>query len=144
MRAARWLLGWSVLGLAACAAAPGDPPKGAAPKPAAMASLANTRWVGVVPEGAEARNAPRLEFSATGRINGFTGCNMMSGAYRVEEGRVRLGPLMATKRMCLGPEMDYERRVLAAMGEDSKVSREGDRLVFESSKGRFEFVLAKD
>lgn len=141
MKVARWLLGWSVVGLAACAAAPGDPGKGAAPPPPA---LANTRWVGVLPEGADPRHAPRIEFSAPGRLSGFTGCNMMSGAYRVEQGRLLLGPIMATKRMCLGPGMDYERRVLAAMGEDAKVTREGERLVFETGKGRFEFVPAKD
>ena len=144
MRLAHWLLGWSVVGLAACAAAPGDPPQGKAAASAPAPSLANTRWVGVVPEGADPRHAPRLEFSGTGRMNGFTGCNMMSGAYRMEEGRLRLGPIMATKRMCLGPEMDYERRVLAAMGEDARVTREGDKLVFETAKGRFEFVPAKD
>ena len=144
MRLAHWILGWSVAGLAACAAAPGDGAGSKTPAPAAAASLANTRWVGVLPQGADPRNAPRVEFSATGRVNGFTGCNMMSGAYQVEEGRVRLGPLMATKRMCVGPEMEYERRVLAAMSEDAKVTREGEKLVFETAKGRFEFIPAKD
>ena len=138
IRAMALLAAWAIAG---CAAVPGG--TGAAPA-AEPASLAGTRWVGVLPAGADPRHAPRLEFSGAGRVNGFTGCNMMSGGYSVEGGRVKLGPIMATKRFCVGPEMDYEKQVLAAMGQDAVGERRGDRLVFTAPGGRYEFLAARD
>jgi heat shock protein HslJ len=131
MKPARWLAGLSALGLAACAAAP------AGPGPAAAPSLLGTRWVGVV-DASDRRHLPRLEFTQ-GRVSGFTGCNMMSGTWSVEGGVVRLGPLMATKRFCVGPEMDIEKRVLAAMGEKATITQADGRLVFATDAGKFEF-----
>ena len=122
----------------------GAVPTGSAAAPVEPASLAGTRWVGVLPQGADPRHAPRLEFAAAGRVNGFTGCNMMSGSYTLEGARVKLGPIMATKRFCAGPEMEYEKAVLAAMGQDATGAREGGKLVFTAPGGRFEFVPAKD
>jgi heat shock protein HslJ len=76
-------------------------------------------------------------------VAGYTGCNMLSGAWRVENGEVKLGPLATTKRMCLGPEGDIEKRVLAALTPQSRVTREGGRLVFTAPGGaRFEFEEA--
>ena len=61
------------------------------------------------------RTLPRLEFSAGGKLNGFTGCNMMSGAYRVEEGRVRLGPLDLFVPALLKPAAQRWRVALGAV-----------------------------
>jgi heat shock protein HslJ len=104
-----------------------------------MASLAGTRWTGVVEGKPDPRTLPRLEFTDT-RVAGFTGCNMLSGTWKLENGAPRVGPLATTKRMCLGPEGEVEKRVLAAIGPDSHVTREGNRLVFTAPSGaRFEF-----
>lgn len=126
------------LGLAACAAtvAPGPAADAALP-----ASLVGTRWVGVA-EGADPSALPRLEFVREGRVTGYTGCNLMSGTWQVEAGEIRVGPIVATKRMCVGPEGEVERRFLAAAG--GRVLREGGRLVFSGPGGaRFEFTPAK-
>ncbi len=141
MSIARKLQWLCVLGLAACAADPssggGAPRAAAAP---AAASVAGTRWVGIVDAGADHRTLPRLEFVREGRLAGYTGCNMLSGAWKMEDGAVRVGALATTKRMCVGPEGEYERRMLAAMGEGARGVREGDRLVFTGPGGaRFEF-----
>ena len=124
--------------LAACAAPPA-PSAAAAPQPA---SLAGTRWVGVVAGEPDPRTLPRLEFLGGGRVTGYTGCNMLNGAWRLEGAEVRLGPLVTTKRACVGPEGDAEQRFLAASG--GRVTREGDRLVFVGPRGeRFEFRAAE-
>lgn len=125
----------SSLGLAACAAAPGGPPD-------LGRDLAGTRWVGVVDASAERRTVPRLEFVREGRLTGFTGCNMLSGTWSMQGRDVRLGSVSTTKRMCLGPEMDIERRLLAALGERTRVRLEGERLLLTSGTARFEFVPA--
>jgi len=111
----------------------------ASAKPEAS-SLAGTRWKGVVEPSTAAGMIPWLDFTAD-RLSGFTGCNQLSGTWRDEGGEIRLGALAATKRGCLGPASDLERRVLAAMSERARVSREGAKLVFTGPGGeRFEFV----
>ena len=118
----------------ACACATGS--GGEAP------SLAGTRWVGVIDAGLDPAMAPRLEFVA-GRVQGYTGCNMMSGSWSEQGGEVRFGAIAATKRMCIGPGGDVEKRLLAALHDGSRVAREGERLwVVSPSGARFAFVPA--
>jgi len=133
------------LALGACANAPEAtaPSRAPAAAPAAAPlSLAGTRWIGVVEGNPDPRSLPRLEFVTSERVAGYTGCNMMSGGWRMEGGTVRVGPLVSTKRACVGPESEIERRVVAALA--GTVKREGDRLVFTGAGGeRFEFMPAQ-
>ena len=148
MMMARSLLSMCVLGLSACAAAPADsggPPKpaGTAAQSASASGLTGTRWVGVIDAGLDARAAPRLEFLEGGRLAGFTGCNMLSGAWRVEDSQLRFGNIATTKRMCMGPEAEVEKRLVAAIGVEASVRREGAKLVLTGPGGaRFEFLQA--
>jgi heat shock protein HslJ len=101
-----------------------------------------TRWIGAG-KGADPRTLPRLEFIQEGRMSGFTGCNLLSGGWRMEGGEVRLGPIVTTKRFCVGPEGETERRMLAALGETSRVTREAGKLVLTAPDGaRFELIEA--
>jgi heat shock protein HslJ len=135
----RFLAAAALLALGACAA-PGGPASGAAASGIDPAALMGTRWVGAVGGSVDRRAVPRLEFVREGRLTGFTGCNLLSGAWRREGGQVLLGPVATTKRMCLGPEGELEKRVLAAMVDGSRVTVSGDRLLLESPTGaRFEF-----
>ncbi len=148
MRIARALMGMCALGLGACAAAPNEPTSASPPSaPAAAsvapASLVGTRWIGSAEKSADPRTLPRLEFVTEGRVSGFTGCNLLSGTWRMEGGEVKLGTLVTTKRMCLGPEGETEKRMLAALGENGRVTREGSKLVLTGAGGaRFELVEA--
>jgi heat shock protein HslJ len=144
----RSLISMCLFGLAACAAAPGGAGSGSAgaapPAPGSGVSLAGTRWMAQAGAGADSRATARLEFVPGGRITGFTGCNMLSGTWRMEGGEVRFGGIATTKRMCVGPEGEVEKRLLASLGEDSRVRREGSRLVLSAPGGaRFEFAEAK-
>lgn len=137
MMIARPLLGICLAGLSACAAAPAGSASGAASAPP---TLTGTRWVGVVDGSIDRRAIPRLEFVREGRLAGFTGCNLLSGSWTMEGGEARLGPVATTKRMCLGPEGDLEKRVLAVLVDRSRVTRQGDKLVLVGPGGeRFEF-----
>ncbi len=138
-----WICAW---GLAACAMppSPGGPPAArAAAVPAAAASMVGTRWKGIAP-GVDERQLPWLEFVVEGRLSGFTGCNLLHGAWKNEGGEVRIGPLVTTKRGCVGPGGDMEKRLLATLTPQSRVTREGGRLVFTAPGGeRLEFVEVK-
>lgn len=136
-----------LFGLAACTAVPGGSESGsagAAPPPQRGASLVGTRWVGEAGAGVDGAALPRLEFVSGGRMTGFTGCNMLSGTWRMEGGEVRFGGIATTKRMCLGPEGEAEKRLLAALGDGTRVRREGSRLVLTAPGGAsFKFTEAK-
>jgi heat shock protein HslJ len=104
-------------------------------------TLLDTRWVGVVEPSLERNAAPRIEFTGPERVVGFTGCNMFSGKWSVEGGVTRLAGLATTKRMCMGPAGEIEERVLAALSAQSRVTRDGDRLIVTAPSGaRFEFT----
>jgi len=145
MITARGFLPLVALALGACANAPQAEAPSRAPAAAPVAaplSLTGTRWIGVVEGSPDPRSLPRLEFVTSERVAGYTGCNMMSGGWRMEAGTVRVGPLVSTKRACVGPESEIERRVVAALA--GTVKREGDRLVFTGAGGeRFEFMPAQ-
>jgi len=145
MITARGFLPLVALALGACANAPQAEAPSRAPAAAPVAaplSLTGTRWIGVVEGSPDPRSLPRLEFVTSERVAGYTGCNMMSGGWRMEGGAVRVGPLVSTKRACVGPESEIERRVVAALA--GTVKREGDRLVFTGAGGeRFEFMPAQ-
>jgi heat shock protein HslJ len=115
--------------------------RGAAPGSAA-ASLAGTRWTGVVDPGTPEGNVPRLELVAEGRLAGYSGCNLMNGSWQAQEGEARVGPLVTTKRACAGPEAQIEKRLLAALTE-GRLVKEGAKLVAIGKGGeRFEFTAA--
>jgi heat shock protein HslJ len=143
MITARSFLPLLALAVGACAQAPAPRQAEAmTPKAAPVSeSLVGTRWIGVVPGNPDPRTLPRLEFTTSERVTGYTGCNMMNGGWRMEGGTIRVGPIVATKRACVGPENEIERRLSAAL--TGTVTREGDRLVFTGPKGeRFEFMPA--
>ena len=130
-----------LLGLAACAAAPsggGMTPASASAAPA----IAGTRWIGVVDASIPEAARPRLEFNDQGRISGFTGCNMLSGTWRLEGNEVRFGPVTTTKRGCMGVEGDIEKRFLAALSSGTSARRDGQRLRLTAPGGTFELSAA--
>jgi heat shock protein HslJ len=112
------------LAAAACAAQPVSEP-----------SLAGKHWVAPAPEVEDAKQRPRLEFMRDGRLAGYTGCNVLAGKWRLEAGIVRLEGLVATKRGCLGPAGDVEKRFLSAVTPSSRISLEGATLVIQGPGG---------
>src|SRR5262249_11128418 len=71
---------------------------------------------------------PRLEFIGEGRMSGYTGCNMFSGDWSMQGATVVVGRMAMTKRLCMGPVRDVEKRFIAAMQEGSRGTRTGHKL----------------
>jgi heat shock protein HslJ len=118
---------------------PAKPVAAAAPAPPSAGGLTGTRWKAVVASGVDEAAIPWLEF-AEGRVAGYTGCNMLSGAWRMEGSELRIGSLVTTKRACLGPGGENEKRVLSTLNERARITRDGPKLVAVAPDGeRFEF-----
>ena len=129
--------------LAACAADPLPAPLVPVTAPVLTPQVIGTRWIGAADMGDPA-HTPTLEFVNGDHVAGFTGCNMLSGQWHAEGDTVQLSRVVITKRACAGPESEIERRVLAAINDNSRVVREGDRLVATGASGaRYEFSVAK-
>lgn len=71
------------------------------------------------------------------RVSGSTGCNSFSGPYRFDRGQVTAGPLITTKRACIGRAGNaQEQAVLRILGQRMQASamRNG-RLVLRAQTG---------
>ena len=127
MHIARILLAAGALALCACATPAKSNP-----------SVADTRWAAKGETSVDPRQVPRLQFLAEGKLTGYTGCNRMAGAWRLEGDEIKVSELSSTKRACLGPGAEVERRFTTALG--GRINLEGEKLVVSSGNERVELV----
>ena len=73
-----------------------------------------------------------------GRVTGNSGCNRFNGRFTLDRGRLSAGPLITTKRACVGRFQNVqERDLLALLGQRLSVSRNrGGKLVMTGARGR--------
>jgi heat shock protein HslJ len=122
----RCMLGACLAAVAACASVAAD-------KSAPPLSLEGPRWVMGGPKS-DAESMPRLEFTREGRVSGFTGCNRLSGSYRLDEDRLEV-MAATTKRACPGPGGEAEQKLLAVLADRPRVRIEGSRLLLTGASG---------
>lgn len=104
--------------LGACAQAP------------ALPDLNDTRWQG------EGQPPTQLRLEANGQASGFGGCNRFSGRWHIDGGQLRLGPLAATRMMCLTPGGEQEGPFLASLEATRSARLEGGRLLLLDAQGQ--------
>ena len=104
--------------LSACAQAP------------ALPELGDTQWLG------DGTPPTQLRFDANGQASGFGGCNRFSGRWRIDGGQLRLGPLAATRMMCLTPGGEQEGPFLASLEATRSARLEGGRLLLLDAQGQ--------
>lgn len=123
---------------AACAAAPG-----------AQAPLPGTSWkLASADRGPLAARAAgsgiTLAFDA-GRMSGHGGCNQYGASYTVEGEQLRPGPVVATKRACIGAGNEVEAAWFAQLAQPLAYSHRDGRLVLRGADGtELGFVPAGD
>lgn len=112
--------------------------------PASTLDLEGTAWRLVTLDAVPASGpSATLEFGANGTVSGSTGCNRFSGTYVLEGDDLTIGPLAVTRRACLPPNGEQERRILEALDSVDRVDLEDGRLVLSTSTGtRTEFEPA--
>lgn len=71
----------------------------------------------------------------SGRISGYSGCNNFSGSYRLEDGRVTVGPVASTQMACPEPGASVERAFHQALAGTLQYSIDGDALTLSSTSG---------
>lgn len=71
------------------------------------------------------------------RVTGYGGCNRFSGTARFGAGSLGLGPLVSTKRACVGEGQTREHAYFGALIQVSKLFGDGaDRLRMQLEDGR--------
>jgi heat shock protein HslJ len=66
-----------------------------------------------VTQGDFGREIPVLEFhKADGKVMGNSGCNRLSGSYKIEGNKITFGPMISTKMACPG---NGEQRFMTAL-----------------------------
>jgi heat shock protein HslJ len=74
-------------------------------------------------------------FDEDGNVSGSAGCNSFSGTYTVDGDTIELGPLASTKKACAEDVMTQEAAFLAAMGNATTLTIDGDRLELRDDDG---------
>jgi putative lipoprotein len=110
------------------------------------ASLTNTYWrVTVIADSPAQPGADRGELNLIlgESAKGYSGCNRFTGAYESSSGAIKIGPLAATRKMCM-QTMDQEMAYLKSLEESRRYEIIGDNLTLFSGSGdallRFEAV----
>lgn len=102
------------LALALLAACGETPAQRAEPRPMPVRTLEGQTWV-LDRLGAEAVSTPVTAVFAGDTVSGAGPCNSYRGLFAEAGGKLSIGPLATTRRIC--PAQALEDRFLAAMGE---------------------------
>ena len=125
----RRVLALAALGLASCTTP--------APKPVAGDSLSGTRWSLVSFGGSPilASESTSMNFEK-GRLSGSDGCNRYSTGYSAAEGRLKIGPNIASTRMaCPAPIMEEATTFIGMLARTAGFRLDGERMTLLDSSG---------
>ena len=76
-----------------------------------------------------------VQFRSKGRIHGYGGCNRLFAEYQVEGGRIFIGPVAATRRVCAQDVMAQEAALARALEGARTFQRYRIRLVLFDKDG---------
>lgn len=104
---------------------------------AAPPTLADSQWIARSINGQPVADgvSSTVEFEGTTAVAGSTGCNRYRGEVTIDGGALAFGPLATTRRACLPPQMDQERRFTQALRATTAWQRDGDDLAFLDDRG---------
>ncbi len=88
-----------------------------------LSSLAGSEW------GLEGQDAPFVQFGSDGDMNGNGGCNNFGGSYKLNGQRLIIGPIMSTKKACMGDIMKQEAAFFRALQNAHRIEATHLKLV---------------
>lgn len=68
------------------------------------------------------------------QVRGFSGCNTFTGTYKADNGKISIGPVAMTRKMCFSA-MDQESAFHKAINSFALYRVDGERLTIEDNKG---------
>lgn len=71
-----------------------------------------------------------IQFDASGRVFGHTGCNTFRGRYTRNRAAIDVGPLASTERACAEALMLQEARMLRSLDAVTTIASQADGAVF--------------
>ncbi len=77
-----------------------------------------------------------LQFTPGGLLVVDGACNRYSGDYRLDAGRLLVGPLAGTRRACAGERMAFDDALTAALADTDSVLTDGRQLVLSGAGER--------
>ena len=122
----------SLVALLGCAAQPPATGQTAGKGTVSMDALQGKTWVlAQFDDGSQAPSEPPVTaVFAAGKVSGSGGCNQYSAIVTSPSpGALRVGPVAATKRFCLGAAGENEQRYFAALAKATGYAIEDGRLV---------------
>ena len=92
-------------------------------------------WKEVQGHEIEAKSA-YLEFSASGRTSGSSGCNRMMGEYKINKARISFKGLASTRMFCEDISGEEERLILKVLEETQSWKLDQNALNFLQADGK--------
>lgn len=107
-------------------------------------SIADSRWSlaesSFEPSELKGRvRPPSLQFSGD-RLSANSGCNVANGAFKVESGRLQVGPMASTRRACPSPIAEFENRLFALLTANPTIAIDGDVLTLAAGDDSVRFA----
>lgn len=104
-----------------------------------LSSLAGSEW------GYEGQDGPFVKFGANGEMNGNGGCNNFGGSYELNGERLIIGPIMSTKKACMGDVMKQETEFFRALQQAHHVKATHLRLsIFDAENNEILSLVRRD
>jgi heat shock protein HslJ len=118
---------------------------GGGAKPISLAEMVGTQWGAMTISGMPVVEPGKstLRFVSEKEVSGSGGCNGFSGAMKMEGGQLKIGPLLATKRGCVGPIQQQESQFLKQLQEARNFKMIGEDMVLVDANGQSLLLLRK-
>ena len=100
-------------------------------------TLAGSEWqpVCIPGEVLPAKASAFVQFRSGGRLLGHTGCNRLTGEYRVDGERIHIGKLSSTRKACGVDVMQQEQALIQALDKAHTFRRARTRLFLFDDDG---------
>ncbi|MFC8227731.1 META domain-containing protein [Streptomyces sp. NPDC057287] len=99
-----------------------------------VTGLASGSTAASLPAGTE--DKAHLTFAKDGSVEGSLGCNSFHGKAAVSGFTLAFGPLVTTRKMCPGPEMELERALLGVLEGRTTYAIDHRSLSIEAKSGK--------
>ena len=85
-----------------------------------------------------------LDFSSDSRLSGRSGCNRYFASYSLNNDRLSIGSIGATRMLCSSAQMNQESRYFQALATAGRCELSNEELLIDYNGGRLRFVRSRE